>query len=121
MKVPTMEVPADAADVFARAADELESNGWCRNDFMRGDRHCAVGALAQATGAGIMQDSFGQYDIVDRWTVAPYVKAAERFLTESGKTGYYEELAEWNDLQTSKRPVVRLFRTLAEQFRQGVR
>lgn len=87
---------AEVAKVLRGAADLLERDGWCRYAGRdRDGRHCAVGALAEATG---MDAPVGA------------LKALSRHLRK-----FSWEVPAWNDDQPGPEPVIAALRAAADE------
>lgn len=121
------------ADVFERAADLLEQNGWTRLNYCKGAKRCALGALYEVLGEdlGIPAE--------ERWRVPEdedlynahrkILDLDERYHYEAEllttiNEGHYRarffDIPDWND-ETSRRreQVVRAFRKTAERVRNA--
>lgn len=74
-----------------REARALIERGWTRGEFQRGERYCAVGAICEAAA------DYGEYELMRKalWAAEPRSKAMG--------------MPNWNDAQSSKKPVLAAF------------
>ncbi|GHG10314.1 DUF6197 family protein [Streptomyces hydrogenans] len=96
-------------EIFAKAADIIESGGHCKYTLEKDGAHCAVGALCVAVGG-----TTGALSIADHRRVANLCREAEGYLLMGGDIRPYETVVSWNNRPERTGPqVVALFRELA--------
>lgn len=109
--------PSEIADKIDKAADLLETQGWCTGKLRDDrDRHCLAGAVQACSVTKWKHDDCGWY--VDGWSRP----ASETLiaLDAAAKKDYQEASAVmWNDAQRDKRKVVRFMRRTARCLRNG--
>ena len=98
-----------AAERLEKAADILETEGWCRGQFEdKNGHHCAQDAL-QAAGREFAA-------LNEQWSSATVYGAVDAQLRAEGwDTG----IINYNDEQRDKRKVIRLLRRTARNLRTG--
>jgi hypothetical protein len=84
------------ADVLNEAANLIEHEGWTRGDYFREGRFCLLGAISEEADAK-------QY--------SPACALVQRVVDVRLYGG---SLANWNDAQRTKKPVVRALREAAQ-------
>jgi hypothetical protein len=112
-------------------AYNMISKGWCRKNFKRGDRHCLVGGIAASAGLSFSAMKTGETMIVDTSgnEIRPHlvypgdhethvyrnaVEEVERMWRYQGLDSV--TIWEWNDAQTTKRPVLQLIQDTIEEL-----
>lgn len=123
------------ADVFEKAADLLEAEGWTRGNYCRGGKRCALGALYEVLGRevlGMPHDAIWSLpegeDIYNPARSILDISFGDGYenalLSTINDEGYYKarffDVPDWNDDTHRRREqVVRALRKTAERVRNA--
>lgn len=105
---------ADVIAALERAADILDTEGWCRGQAHneKTGHRCALGALSAATHT----TSLYRRSEEDLWYTARGL-LAEAITDDLGGASDGGIITAWNDAQTDKRVITRRLRRVARQLR----
>lgn len=100
------------SEAIAQKLDEaraLIEKGWCRGAFNRRGCYCSLGAIAQATTGEPDPDT-------EAFPINYLYSGSVRYLTAAAhcSSGF---IADWNDRQKSKKPVIDAFKRAASLAR----
>jgi hypothetical protein len=96
-----------AKEILIKSADLIETGGWIRGEFEKGNKHCLVGAICKiATGDPYSSNSNAQkaYECISKYL------ASKNILPHGTGLTYYNDT-----MAKSGKEVVRVLRNAAEE------
>jgi hypothetical protein len=119
------DIKTQAADLIEKAVDILVTGGWCTNFLLAPDgrRHCAVGALIEATGEDQLLpgrwSNFAQSPIF-AYSLRAIAKTNDLdpgYSYEENRFTYWSQVATWNNESLQPERVINGMREAAKDLR----
>ncbi len=118
------DIKTQAADLIEKAVDILVTGGWCTNFLLAPDgrRHCAVGALIEATGEEqLLPGGWSNFDPAQNSVFAYSLRAIaetnDLYPTQYDRFTYWDQVATWNNESLQAERVINGMREAAKDLR----